>query len=407
MPPLRTIAAALQVTTETLAREISQPTAQAPRWSELQWRIAEAATVMHGTGALLANRLRWKGPDRWQAFLSEQRRQTELRWERIAALLDRIDTLMRQAGIACVALKGSALYRIGLYPTAERTMGDIDLLVRAADTAVASALLTTLGYQEAFSTRRHRTFELVEPAHGVGFGEHVDNPIKIELHERIAEPLPVREIDITALAFPCAARPGINPYPSIASLLRHVLLHAAGNLRSRALRFNQLHDVALLAQRLRGEDWDELLHEGVTARGAWWALAPLSLTARYYPQAIPQQIITAAACGAPVLLRRISRRHRLTDVSWSRIQIQAFPGIEWSGSLAEAVEFMLSRVCPRRDALNEIHQSIREHPFMTAVPWYRLSHVNRILRWVFSQPPRVQAIYPVRVALGIQPASSA
>ena len=41
--------------------------------------------------------------------------------------------------------------------------------------------------------------------------------------------------------------------------MMHLLLHAAGNMRARALRLIQLHDIARLAQAFGSGDWKELL----------------------------------------------------------------------------------------------------------------------------------------------------
>jgi hypothetical protein len=182
--------------------------------------------------------------------------------------------------------------------------------------------------------------------------------------------------------------------------MRHLLLHAAGNMRARALRLIQLHDIALLADRMNSEDWQELLGDGKTERGLWWAFPPLLLTARYYPAAIPASIIKALEPDCPWLLRRVSRRHRLADVSWSKVRIQAFPGIEWSHSPGEAFTFAMSRVRPSREALADLSNFATAQPSLARVPWYGLSHGTRILRWVFSRPPRVQTIFSVRSALG-------
>ncbi len=403
LPPLGTIEAALHETTERLAREISQPTRSPPQWSEFEWRIAEAAAVLQGITALLANRLEWRGPDRWTAFLTEQKRQTLLRQQRVAQWLERIDSHAWHAGVPLVALKGAALCRLGLYPAGDRPMSDIDLLVRPAAADAVARLLAELGYHEGTATDRHRVFETRAPEAVIRFGEHIDNPLKIELHTRIAERLPVAETDITALEFPPQAHAGINSYPSIAAAMRHLLLHMANNMRARALRFGQMHDVALVAARMDAGDWEELLRHGVDARGLWWAFAPLTLTARYYPNVIPQAAVETAAVGCPRLLRRVARRHRLVDVSWSKIRIQAFPGIEWSKSPREALQFMASRAAPSRSALDELHAVAVKRPYSKATPWYGLSHINRIARWVFTNPPRVQAIYPIKIVLGIQP----
>ena len=186
--------------------------------------------------------------------------------------------------------------------------------------------------------------------------------------------------------------------------MRHLLLHAAGNIRTRSVRLLQLQDIVLLSSRLGASDWDRLLEEGVDARGLWWALPPLTLTARYFPAAIPPRVIERLAAGCPLLLRLSSRRHCLADVSMSQIRIQAFPGLEWSRSPAEALHFIVSRVLPDRESRAQLRHHVATLPTLSGAPWYRLSHAGRILRWVLFQPPRVQTLYSVRRALAYRPA---
>ena len=102
-----------------------------------------------------------------------------------------------------------------------------------------------------------------------GLGEHSDNPIKIELHTSIRERLPIAEIDITALVFPPVPQAGLNAYPSTISLMMHLLLHAAGNMRANALRLIQLHDIALLAPRLASQDWEVLVNVRLQGCEPW------------------------------------------------------------------------------------------------------------------------------------------
>jgi hypothetical protein len=185
--------------------------------------------------------------------------------------------------------------------------------------------------------------------------------------------------------------------------MRHLLLRVAANIRARALRFIQVRDIALLAPLLGKGEWDEVLTEGVDARGLWWALPPLMLTARYHPHAIPETLLGRVEKHCPTLLRRASRNHRLVDVSWSKIRIQAFPGLEWSRSPAEALRYMKHRLFPDRHAIAELHHVAANHPWASGTPWYGLPHVTRILRWIFSQPPRVQTMHSVRLALEYRP----
>src|SRR3984957_7161663 len=273
--PLADITAALSSTTEILARELGHPSHEPPRFSEFEWRIARAVAAMHGVSSLLCDRLRWEGPAGWRPFLAEQRAQSVGRHAQIARSLDAIDSQARRDGVAFPALKGAALHARAIYAAGERPMGDIDLLVRGEDAEAMGGVLEACGYAAAFSTHRHEVFQprVKKTLSGPRLGEHVDNPINVELHTRVAESLPVREIDITQYLLAGSPHPGLNAYPTAASLMLHLLLHAAGNMRARALRLIQLHDIALLAARFVAADWRELLAMRPAGRKLWWAYA--------------------------------------------------------------------------------------------------------------------------------------
>src|SRR6185437_2487498 len=358
-------------------------------------------TVMQGMSSILCAGLRWKRPLHWQRFLEGQREHVAGRHQRVMALLDRIDTQARHDGISLLALKGAALHRTGIYAAGERPMADIDLLVQEGDLAATTETLGSCGFAMSFGTWRHRVFESQIKSTRVpaGFGEHIDLPIKIEVHTSIRERLPVSEIDITPLVFRTAEPPGINDYPSAASLMLHLLLHAAGNMRAHALRLIQLHDIMLLATTFGPGDWEELLSARPNGQGLWGAMMPLAMTARYYPAAIPSPVLVRLAAICPRYLRKISHRRRLADVSWSNIRISAFPGIEWARTPKEAVRFIVSRMWPGRTEKLELCHFAANHPGASSIPWYGISHSARILRWIFSNPPRVQCWIVVRAAL--------
>lgn len=400
LPPLPELAEALFRTTETLARELTRPTAAAPDWSDFDWRVARASAAMQGISALLCHRLRWQGPAGWRSFLAEQRAQTEARFQRIAALQSGIDVLARSRGVSVIALKGAALYALGFYPEASRPMGDIDLLVRDPDLQAATEILEGCGYAVAFDSYRHRVFKpRHSPSRSVHFGEHIDSPIKIELHTCVAEHLPVRTVDITGLLIPAQMHSGINAYPSHAALLMHLLLHAAGNMRARGLRFIQLHDIALLTASLSAPELDALLQAQLGGQGLWWGAAPLILTAKYFPESIPAELIAGLEKDCPNALRRVTRRQRLTDVSWSNVRIEAFPGIEWARGLAERCRFMQRRLWPSREARRELKLGAAQIVGGERISWYDIPHSARIARWLLSTPPRVQTVLSVQAAM--------
>jgi Uncharacterised nucleotidyltransferase len=401
LPPLATIAAALSKTTEFLARELADPAREPPAWTEFEWRIARVTVAIQGIAGVLIDKLRWKGPESWQQFLTEQRSHVAGRHLRIVRLIEALDAQARRCGLALMALKGAALYARGLYAAGERPMGDIDLLVRPDAAAATARLLESCGYQLEYTHRRDQAFRpagsTLPPAGSLG--EHVDYPIMIEVHTRIAERLPAIETDITSLLFPANAQAGLNYYPSPAALMMHLALHAAGNMRARALRLIQLHDIALLAAHFAEDDWEELLAAHSDGEGPWWAFAPMRLTARYYPTAIPPRVLARLGTHCPSLLKRHTQRRGLVGVSWSNVYVEAFPGVEWSRTPGEALRFMKSRFWPSRDALRELKEGAAQIPGVSTIPWYGESHAKRILRWVLSRPPRVQTLLSVRAAL--------
>jgi hypothetical protein len=399
IPPFKAVAAALRKTTEHLARELTEPTHAPPPWSEFEWAIARSVSAMQGISTLLANRLLWSGPQQWQSFLTEQRAQSLLRHASIGTLLERLDAATRDARIPCVALKGAALRALGLFRPGERPMGDIDLLVRMNDIEPIDAVMRAFDYVKAYDTRRHVVYERRSKPPPRGFGEHVENAINIEIHTVVAEPLPVRNVDVTSRLWPLRAEPGLNPYASLAALMLHLLLHAAGNMRAHALRQTQLHDIATLSARFHAADWNTLLGKPRDSDALWWAYPPLALTARYYVGCVPREVLLELRAQCPRALRFSADRRTLTDVSWSNLRVYAFPGIAWSRTALDALRFIYSRVFPSRIALAELRTFRQAQPQLDQVSWYGLSHKHRILRWVFSRPPRVQTIVSVRAAL--------
>jgi hypothetical protein len=404
IPPFAKVAAALAEVTEILASELVSATSEPPPWTDLEWRIASAVTAMQGISSLLSARLLWKAPMCFRQFLGEQREHTAQRHLRIMNLLERIDTQARLEGVPLVALKGAALYQCGIYEVGERPMADVDLLVRDRDTDAVTRLLAACDFESTFVTWRHQLYEpkVVVPPTGTSFGEHSDNPIKIEVHTRIRERLPVTETDITQYLFPTEPQFGLNTYRSAPALMLHLLLHAAGNMRARALRLIQLQDLARLASRFQTCNWEELLSLHPNDENLWWAVPPLTLTARYFPNVIPEWVLTRLKRRCPWLLRKFSGRYRLSDVSWSNPRVYAFPGIEWSRSVAEACRFAISRIWPNRESLLELHHYAATQPGVSEIPWYGISHAARILRWLSSKAPRVQTMLSVRGAFAKQ-----
>jgi Uncharacterised nucleotidyltransferase len=389
----------LRKITEGLAKELACPTQAAPDWSEFEWIIARAVAAMHGVSPLLSRVLRWQGPAGWTGFLAEQRAHTAKRHVRIDDLLLRLDQRARAAGVAAVALKGVALHAFGVYHAGDRPMADVDLLVQPADAHRTAKMLESLGYAESCKTWKESVFTRVDEHEPAALGEHANNSVKIELHERICERLPLRITDVSEHVFPAQMQPGLNAYPSKAALMIHLLLHAAGSMAFQSLRLLHLHDLARLSSQMTEEDWDAVLRGGERGDPPWWAFPPLKLASRYFPFKIPAGVLTALADECPYLLERTSRHRTLCDVSFSHLWVDAFPGLEWSQSMREVLRYVASRVRPSANHIALRAHVAKSEAWAIGGRWSRLSQSRRILQWVTSRPTRPATMHAVRAAL--------
>ena len=405
LPSLKIIKRGLRLTTEALAAELArdQPTGATPAWSELEWQLASAVAVAHGVSPLLSQSSQWQNPG-WKRFLADQRTHVEHRHQRIAALLERIDHNARAVDLAIVPLKGAALHSLGIYQPGERPMADIDLLVREDDVEPSIRLLIELGYEESFVVWKHRVFKPAKGQPIFGLGEHRDTPINIELHARIQERLPITAVDITERIFPRSPQAGLNPYPSDGALMSHLLLHAAGNICHRSLRLLHLNDLARLSARLSSSDWDALL-DAHAAEGAWWALPPLRLVERYFAGAIPASVLARLELHCHPLLKLVSKRQTLTQVSCSELWHHTLQGVEWLRSLREFRHYIGNRVRPPEEARKEYADMVRTQLWLQQKSWVTLSRGRRLLALLTRPLPRMDTLYVVRAALDATSAS--
>jgi hypothetical protein len=357
--------------------------------------------MMHGITPMLGLVLRWEGPQGWQEFLGKESVRELGRRQRIGELLRLVDEQLRAVEVPAVALKGSALYGAGLYRPGARPMADVDILVRPSDLERTSHAVEALGFQESVRFWKNREFSAGERgAHWLP--EPGEDPIKIDLHGRVCEKLPARIVDISAFMFPDEPRPGLNRYASRASLIAHLVLHAAGAIVERSLRLIQLNDIALLATVAKDEDWAEVLRIGESRQAPWWAFPPLALTDRYYPERIPKWVLISARSSCAAILTHIAARQRLSHVSLSFPWIPAFPGIAWARSPAEALAYIVKRVVRDGEDVSMRVRALKTVPGLSPNEgrWLATSQGQRIVRWLVSHPARSLTMRAIRSAFG-------
>lgn len=134
-------------------------------------------------------------------------------------------------------------------------------------------------------------------------------------------------------------------------------------------------------------------------RRLWWAAPPLMLAARYFSEAVPERVRARLQESCPWLLRRVAHRRTLTDFSYSHLFMDPVPGIAWSRSAMQALQYLRSRVFPDKEQRAQMHVLSRTGPWSDEPQWHRQSQARRILQWLSSRPTRTESLQPVRAAL--------
>jgi len=259
--------------------------------------------------------------------------------------------LARREGIAINYLKGMALYSHGIYAAGERPMADLDLLVRHQDLQQVDDILTELGYHQDASSWKHRSYSAGAAPVPFRLGEHSGTPVSIDLHTRLTERLPQRITDLTDLIPTGHADPGLQGYPTVAALMIHLLAHASGNMIQRELRLIQVLDLVRLSRRMGGSDWERVLaFHGPKCR-LWWGSGVLLITSRYFPQWIPAPVLEALMQGCPSRLRRVVSSRSIADFSYSRLFHDPFPGLAWTRTYREMLDYLTARLMHAREQL--------------------------------------------------------
>ena len=160
-------------------------------------------------------------------------------------------------GVAAVALKGVALHALGVYQAGERPMADVDLLVRPAD---AQRTARCCNRSVMRNPSRH--------------GRKACSPMLMNKNPPFSASIRItasRSNSMCGFArgsrcelriyrntyFRHYPQPGLNAYPSKASLMIHLLLHAAGTMTSQSLRLLHLYDLARLSSQMTEVDWED------------------------------------------------------------------------------------------------------------------------------------------------------
>ncbi len=162
-------------------------------------------------------------PAAWRALFLEAVPRTLLRQRQLAEIL----AAFARARIDVIPLKGSWLSETVYDDPAQRSMSDLDVLVRECDLDACHALLLSLGYRCERDVRHNDYFKDQTYIHPV-------YPFPVEAHWRLSAPLasPVPATDIAALwqrsapstLLACPVR-ALSVEDQVLHLTQHILLH--------------------------------------------------------------------------------------------------------------------------------------------------------------------------------------
>ena len=330
--------------TETLALWVARGgvavQADVQRWGPSDWQAALWVAYWQCAMPLWAARLAEAGPVDTEAR-SVIENIAALSAARTARMLDAVQEIIAglcELGIETAPLKGARLAPFYYKPSGLRPMGDIDLLVRRADLDAASDWMQAHGYH--FYSRSE---EDVVYLRGSRLAEvwHPDNVHPVELHFRLREEFGGAGLgwEMDAEAWRDAPlRPFLGVKTRLVSpafLLRHLCAHGSSDLFIHRGKIQQLEDIARVARSLSEDDWCDFTN-GLPSSFARFQFPALSLTARYYVEAIPEAILAQMRSQVKPKLRAWVEGLTLAAASESNLASRSGLGVPLARLLAES-----------------------------------------------------------------------
>ena len=330
----------------------------------------------------------------WREVLAEQYSFTQQRNQRLLEYTSRILEQAHAKHVTLMPLKGMDVLT-QLYPDVGlRSTSDIDLLVQPEQLGRATQAIEQTGFECRAQVKRHAIFSLPNSQVISKFGEHPDNPIKVELHTSARNSMPLESCDLTQLLWQDArteTRPGMpaTTYPSRSGLMAYEMLHAANHAMIRSLRFTSLVDIKLLAERLQPDEWQRLAGLMADTTRFWWATIPLRLVARYFGSSVlPPDVLALVRNTATPMLRHLGNTLGLSQFSVCDLRPSVLRHrLAFARTLGETTQYLRTQLMPTRDEVNEWHV---ERTQWSVSMTQAHSYLHRIRRWLDPNISRIE-----------------
>ena len=373
----------------TAARALGARSGAAPKlvWTDGRSRLAAMVAHVHGIGPLLDS-FEWDAPDPLRAELRQQAAGSRARAVRLLAVRDSIVAALRESGVEPIALKGAAFAETLYAAPGLRPMADLDFLIAETDAEACDRAALSAGLTRSSASDRHIVYAL-EPTRIVALlREDPDNPIKLEVHRRLAEAFWGVPYDITG-AFRRADRP-------VGHCL-HGLLHCSHHASVRTLRFCQVADLALLLANLVPRDLASLVAALRACGGLGWAYAPLKLVEGYFPGVVDAGMVAETARAAPALARH-ARRWTISELSFCALGDGGIAiRLRWAPTLLAAARGLLRHALDQGGARSELAAEFQSG---------RYGRATRGLAWLLGRGVRPVSARLVELALAAPPAEA-
>jgi len=360
-------------------------------WGVAGWEAARWGALVHGVAPLLGCRLLGgqavSAPASFSGYLREQSVLNAARVGRLMGELGGILDAAAAGGLSPLPLKGGALFLRGWACADSRPMSDLDLLVREEEREALEGILVARDFVLTEESPRHREFSCARfPLEAVSMvGEHPDNPIRVEVHTWAGQYLlSLRRYEVTEALWGAVEPFGAGLVPTRAGLMLHLLLHAGANAAKRRVRWVQLRDVALHAERLSVGDWDWVLGEARGAGAGALVFGALGLAAREAGAVIPGGVLEEARGLAPGGLVGLVGEAPLW--SFSALGGEVTPGweMQWLSAGARRRVRLMRAVPLHRVFLSPVQLRERYHLPLDAHPVRAYAiHLARMLAWPF------------------------
>jgi hypothetical protein len=245
--------------------------------------------------------------DETAAILTIHLEHGRLRAERIRGMLGRLLDELNSAGAEVVLLKGARLARSYYPDPGTRPMSDIDLLVSASDAATARDVLGDMGMTPELAADHATSWASSLQIASLEY-DHVDNPLKIDLHTSLD-----RKVRSSRARFDFSFESDTAEWDGRGGSVRalrpplliwHLSVHVAAHFYW--FRLLQLVDLVLVSRaHRRPEVWQELLERIDRVGEHRFAYPGLVLAERLAPSSVPPDVLEHLGRNTPARIHRV------------------------------------------------------------------------------------------------------